>query len=106
MVGLNKSKVNDYSLHDKRYKISTYLVLENTRDEAILVWSIVTFFTPTHFKIEYLRAKHIQIDKDTTYVIIDGRKSIKDTVDELDINYENKKLFPKYNKEDKIDYNI
>ena len=103
--GLGNHYRTDYTLHDKRYTINTHIVLENRDDECLFVWATVLFFTPTHFRIEYLRVKREGVYPEKNYLIVDGRRQgIEMEVE--DLKNVNKRVFTKYREGDKVDYNI
>lgn len=105
--GLNKHYRTDYTLHDKRYVINSHIILENTESECLYIWAYVLFFTPTHFKIEYLRVKREGVIPEKVYTIIDGsRHGYGIEYDTEDLEYVNTRVFPKYRKPDNTDYNI
>lgn len=102
---------NEFTLNDKRYKILTYFLLNDNNSEFLYVESIVTFYSPSNFTIEFLRIKMCGISYDKYITIIDGRRNMKDTIDETKSlrgeNFEiNNRVFPKYREPDRIDYNI
>ena len=103
---------NDLTLHDKRFEIRTHL--KKNDDDMIYINSYVTFITPTNFKIEYLRVIWMGVNPEKTFTIIDGRKNMKDTVEDYvkldtikeDTDKINKRIFTKYREPDKINYDI
>lgn len=92
--GQGKHYRTDYTLHDKQYIITTHIILEADDSECLYLWSTVTFFTPTHFQIEYLRVQRVGTIPEKMFRIIDGRKDMKYDLNELD-NVD-LRAFPKY----------
>jgi hypothetical protein len=106
-VGLNQNASgsgfkHDDKLSDKRWEISSEIIGEDNKSNGVF-YSIVLFHTPTHFVIEYLR-----VDINTPYpkriTIIDGRKDMKDWVDQMTDDKINKRAYPKYRPDDNIKY--
>jgi hypothetical protein len=89
-------------LHDKRWEIGTVLINEANNAKAdITAW--VLFHTPTHFVIEYLRVDMISpIRRKVT--IIDGRRNMKEWVDQMEEETINKRVYNKYRPDDQIKY--
>jgi hypothetical protein len=95
---------NYNTLHDKRFDIKFDLRLNGNESEYLEVISLVTFYTPTNFKIEYLRVKWKGVIPEKNILIIDGRKDMVNFIDqEKEIN---KRVYSSHREPDKIDYKI
>lgn len=104
---LGNSFTGDYYLNQKRYSIISHMLLEDNQDECLYITSTVLFFTPSHFRIEYLHVKRVGITPNKSYLIIDGRREgLPLTTDDLDVKNIDKRIYSKYREEDNIDYKI
>jgi hypothetical protein len=89
-------------LTDKRWEIISEIYNEEL-DASAKFFSIVLFHTPSNFEIEYLRVDMCTPYK-KKYTIIDGRRDMKEWVDELEEEKINKRSYPQYGNEDKVQY--
>jgi hypothetical protein len=99
---LGSGYVHDDKLTNKRWEISSEIINEENTSHGIF-HSIVLFHTPTHFVIEYLR---VDIDSPISkrITIIDGRKDMKEWIDEIPEDKINKRVYSKYRPDDKYKY--
>lgn len=97
---------NYNTLHDKRYDIKFDLRLNGNENEYLQVISLVTFYTPTNFKIEYLRVKWMGITPEKNIVIIDGRREMVNFIDQEKVENVNKRVYSSHREPDKIDYKL
>ncbi len=93
---------HEEKLRIKRYSISSTIL--NAEDAYAGNFSaVVLFHSPTHFLIEYLIFKVME-PVDRKFTIIDGRRNMKDWVEELDDEKINKRVYSKYRKDDEVKY--
>lgn len=84
--------------------IKSHMIKHSTEEEFLYIWAVVTFYTPTHFKIEYLKVKELGVSPSQSYTIIDGRRNMKYFIDDEDEGSINKLIYPQFREDDKVQY--
>lgn len=76
----------------------------NEKDDCLAKFECyVLFHNPTHFVIEYLRVDVFKpMFKKIT--IIDGRKEMKNWIEEIEEDKIDKRVYPKYRPDDNVKY--
>lgn len=93
---------HDDKIDNKRWEIASTLLNKEDNAEGTF-HAIVLFHSPTHFVIEYLRVKIVE-PLTKNYTIIDGRRNMIKWIDELKEEDINRRIYPKYRKDDNIKY--
>lgn len=91
---------HEEKLSTKRWRISAEIINEDKSYRGYFD-SVVLFHTPTHFVIEYLRVE-VRNPSFRIITIIDGRRDMKDWVQDLKADQINTKIYPKYRPDDKV----
>jgi len=93
---------HEENLVNKRWSITSEIINNDGSCHAKYE-SFVLFHNPTHFVIEYLRVDMYKpVFKKVT--IIDGRKEMKNWVEDIQDNKIDKRVYPKYRPDDNVKY--
>ncbi len=99
---LGKGFRHEERLSDKRWEILSEICNDENGAYAKF-FSIVLFHSPSNFEIEYLRVD-LWTPYKKKYTIIDGRREMKEWVEEIDEDKINKRSYPHYRPNDKVEY--
>ena len=102
-AAMGASYQHEERLSNKRWEISSEIIGGEMASGHGTLQCIVLFHTPTNFVIEYLR---VDIDEpiQRRETIIDGRRNMKEWVDQMSDKDINKRAYPKFRPDDNIKY--